>query len=254
MSYIEYFDSRTALLAAGRKRNIEEGKSWIPSIEEWQRALNRVHSAAKKGCPFAIATITECESKLVEIRTLVEENRAVLKEKMDNSLIQVTEPDVPRKYQVKIDLEKYMPFTINALECLATMDRLKAEYFMVSGLGEAKIRYWRREFAMITMKYRSLKHFAFRYKDEGIRSFEYKGTLEWDACVDRLGKEPKKQSYDPYFYMRSEDLPAELVVESNTKTGVESSSVSTSRAASRQDDGEKTALSYDVTEPNHGIA
>jgi len=206
MSYVELKHSRAALLARGRKQNAEEGKHWIPSLAEWQVCLNKVHYVAKKGCPFAIETIRDSEQKLEMLQDRVDKNRALLQEKMQASVIEVVENRTPRKTQEKIEVDEFIPFTINALECITKLDRMRSEYMNASRLGLVNFRFWEREFAKICEQFRALKHDAFRYKDDGVRSFEYQGTMEWEMSVKRLKKEPSKQEYNPRFYMLGREV------------------------------------------------
>jgi len=205
-----YQTNRVTWLLSGTKN--EENGTRIASVSEWHQRVNYLHSIAKEGCPFAASTMYLIENKIEQIIEIIENEKAKIK-------------DIAAGISIKSDyvtdkvyhMKTWAPIGIRLVSVLCKYDRLLHEIHVVMFSGEINRIEIQKLNSKVEKVIREIKHRPYQYKDLGIRSEDFKGSLEWEAGVKRLGSEPDTGPYRPNYYLndnsgsRSDEREDQLV-------------------------------------------
>lgn len=193
-----HFDASSLLVTGRRGDNKNKKKSFIPSVDEWCGRTTWLHIVASEGCPFAQSIVIKTENDINRLRAEVQKEISRIDSLLESSLVNFNPWFKVKKV---IDLESYLPIAVSLIEVLAYIDRLRAKCITAARGGLINFTLGMRGVMRFERKFRRIKLQPYIYRDNMIRGFEAKGTMEWVSAVKQLGFEPEQVEYKPQYFM-----------------------------------------------------
>lgn len=191
--YVSYNHKRIPILLNGRRK---ENGGWIPSVWDFNRKVNEIHQAAlHQRCPFASEHIYEIENAVVELRESIQSDVVAMVQENRDVFIQLTCAE-PGKFNVN----GYSRISCMLAEAIGMYGDLLYEIdrrWCVRLIGKGRINEIKKTHET---KIRRIKQQPFRYENMGITGLRYRGTLEWEDSVKKLGHEPSLNPYRPKYF------------------------------------------------------